>query len=299
MKNLISHNKKIYRDIHIKYKDDTKRRISSTVQFSDLGIKDFKNKIGIDVCCGALGLGAINLINLGLRNIHLFDLNKKNVLSSKKNILKIFKDIKLNIEIFSGNLENYKFKKNFYDVILFQGALHHMSKDVSALKSIYKGAKKKCSFLLTVQGKGGLITETTFDVFNKKYFEDKKVKFFFDSIFANKANFKKNINFLKKNSDYNGKKLLDLVIKLADSDFFQTLEDRIKSKRYYQYTYVEIKNKLTKVGFKKIRLVKKLSKYKYKNLRQIFNSVYMNKNTLLSHVLYGKDSSHINIRCTK
>ena len=299
MKNLINHNKKIYRDIHLKYKNVTKKRISTTVKLSDLGVKNLKNKIGIDVCCGALGLGAINLINLGLREIHLFDLNQKNVLSSKKNILKTFKDKNLNIEIFSGNLENYKFKKNYYDVILFQGALHHMSKDVNALKSIYKGAKKNCSFLLTVQGKGGLVTETTFDVFNKKYFEDKKVKYFFDSLFANNANFKKYINILKKNSDKNGKKLLDLILKLADSDFFQTLEDRIKSKRYYQYTYEEIKNKLTNVGFKKIKLVKKLSKNKYTNLRQIFNSVYINKNTLLSHVLYGKDSSHINIQCTK
>ena len=278
MKNLIKNNKKIYREIHLKYGNVTKKRVSTSINISDLDNKNLSEKIGLDVCCGALGLGAINLINLGIKNIHLFDLNRKNVISSKKNIMKTFKDKNINIELHIGNLENFKFKKNYYDIILFQGALHHMEKDIQALKNVYRGAKKTCSLLLTFQGKGRLVTNTTFDVFNKSYFEDKKARFFFDKLFANKSNFKKSINFLKKNTNKDGSKLLELILKLADSDFFQTLEDRIKSKRYYQYSYEEIENKLLKVGFKKIKLIKKLSKHKYSNLRQIFNSVYMNKN---------------------
>ena len=55
-----------------------------------------QRKIAADIGCGKLGLGAINLINLGFRNIQLFDLNKKNVISAKKNILKILEQVKLN-----------------------------------------------------------------------------------------------------------------------------------------------------------------------------------------------------------
>jgi len=299
MSELIKSNKKIYRNIHLKYKDVTKKRVSSVLSASDLGNIKLSNLIGIDVCCGALGLGAINLINLGIREVHLFDLSHKNVLSSKKNILKNFKNKKIIIKTFSGNLEKFLFQKNFYDVILFQGALHHIEKDTLALKNIYKGAKKNCVFILTVQGKGGLITDTVFKVFNKSYFENKKVKLFFDKIFSDKKNLKKYINILKKNTNPDGKMLLDLILKLADSDFLQTLEDRIKSKKYYQYSFKEINQKLLNVGFKQIKKIKKMSKYKYTNLRQIFNSVYIKKNTFLSHVLYGDHSSHINIRCTK
>ena len=79
---------------------------------------------------------------------------------------------------------------------------------------------------------------------------------------------------------------MDLFIKMANSDFMQTLEDRVKSKRYYQYTFKEIKFKLKKTGFSKISKIK-LSKIKYKNLRQIFNSLYINKNHNLSKYFLG------------
>lgn len=84
----------------------------------------------------------------------------------------------------------------------------------------------------------------------------------------------------------------------------KTFKDKIIKIELYgenleNFKFKKIKSKLLKVGFKKIKLVKNLSKHKYSNLRQIFNSVYMKKNTLLSHVLYEKDSSHINIHCTK
>ena len=62
---------------------------------------------------------------------------------------------------------------------------------------------------------------------------------------------KNHISFLKKHTDKNGKRFLDLFIKMANSDFMQTLEDRIKSKRYYRYSFIEIKSKLKKIGFTK------------------------------------------------
>lgn len=300
MNNLIKHNKKVYRDIHLKFKEDTIKRVSSAIKLSDIENTKLKKKIiAIDICCGALGLGAINLIKLGIKDIHLFDSNKKNVLSSKKNIEKKFKDKNIKITTQYGNLENFKFKKNYFDILLCQGALHHIEKDTKSLKNIYQSAKKNSIFLLTVQGKGGLITDITYDVLSKNYHKDKKTKLFFDSLFDKNSKLEKYINFLMKNTNKEGSKFLRLVLKLADDDFMQTLEDRIKSKRYYQYTFNEIKGKLTKVGFKKIKKIKKLSPFKYKSLRQIFNSVYMHKNTFLSHILFGKDSSHINIRCYK
>ena len=63
---------------------------------------------------------------------------------------------------------------------------------------------------------------------------------------------------------------------MANSDFMQTLEDRVKSKNI-MCTCQKIKFKLKKTGFSKISKIKKLSKIKYKNLRQIFNSLYVKK----------------------
>ena len=67
---------------------DTIQRVSSAINKSDLKIKNVEQKMTADIGCGKLGLGAINLINIGFRNIQLFDLNKKNVISARKNIFK-------------------------------------------------------------------------------------------------------------------------------------------------------------------------------------------------------------------
>ena len=300
-KKLLSDNKNLYRSIHSKFLKETIQRVSSAINKNDFKIKKIEKKIAADIGCGKLGLGAINLINLGFRNIQLFDLNKKNVISAKKNILKNFRTskIKLNITFKSGNLENFKFRNNFFDLVLCQGVLHHIEKDMSCIRNIYNSMKKKGIFLLTVQGKRGLVTNITYDVLARSYHSDKNIKIFFDKIFKKPIILKNHINFLKKNSDKNGKKFLDLFIKMANSDFMQTLEDRVKSKRYYQYTFKEIKFKLKKTGFSKISKIKKLSKIKYKNLRQIFNSLYINKNHNLSKIFFGNDSSHINLRIIK
>lgn len=298
---LIKNNKILYGSIHDKYKKETIKRISTVISKEEIGINNLKDKIAADIGCGRLGLGAINLINLGFNNIFLFDLSKQNVIHAKKNIIKLFKNTNrnLNIQIKYGNLEKFKFKKNFFDFVLCQGVLHHIENDIRCLKNIYKSMKNKAIFILTVQGKGGLITNITYDILATEYHSNLKVKKFFNSIFNNSKKLYYYINFLKKNTDQNGKKFLDLFLKLANEDFLQTLEDRIRSQRYYRYSFLEIKKKLKSVGFQKIQKISKLSKYKYKNLRQIFNSMYLEKNNYLSKVFYGEDSSHINLRIIK
>lgn len=300
-KKLLFDNKNLYRSIHNKFLKETILRVSSALNKNDIKITNLEKKIAADIGCGKLGLGAINLINLGFRNIQLFDLNKKNVNSAKKNIIKTFKKkkIKLNISTKSGNLENFKFENNYFDLVLCQGVLHHIERDVKSLKNIYNSMKKNGVFLLTVQGKGGIVTNITYDVLAKGYHNDRETKLFFDKIFKKPSLLKKYVGFLKKNSDNQGKIFLELFLKMANADFMQTLEDRIKSKRYYQYTFKEIQTKLKKVGFRKISKIKKLSKFKYRNLRQIFNSLYIHKNNNLSKIFFGKDSSHINLRIIK
>ena len=76
-KKLLSDNKNLYRSIHSKFLKETIQRVSSAIILKMiLKLKKMK-KIAADIGCGKLGLGAINLINLGFRNIQLFDLNKK------------------------------------------------------------------------------------------------------------------------------------------------------------------------------------------------------------------------------
>ena len=173
-----------------------------------------------------------------------------------------------------------------------------VGESVAAL-ALANSMKKNGVFLLTVQGKGGIVTNITYDVLAKGYHNDRETKLFFDKIFKKPSLLKKYVGFLKKNSDNQGKIFLELFLKMANADFMQTLEDRIKSKRYYQYTFKEIQTKLKKVGFRKISKIKKLSKFKYRNLRQIFNSLYIHKNNNLSKIFFGKDSSHINLRIIK
>lgn len=299
-KKLLKHNKKLYRSIHKKYVKSTIQRVSSAISFEDIKIKKLEKKIAADIGCGALGLGAINLVNLGFRNIYLFDLNKKNTLQAKKNINKHFKNkIKINILIQDGNLEKDVLPKKKFDLVLCQGVLHHVENDKKSLKNIYNSMKSNGVLILSVQGKGGIVTDFTHNVLSQSYHNDKNTKLFFDKIFKNSSYLTKYVNFLKKNSNADGQLFLNLFLKMADKDFMQTLEDRIKSLKYHQYTIEEIKQKLNSTGFKKIYKIKKISKFRYNNIRQIFNSLYLNKNKFISKIFYGKDSSHINLRVIK
>ena len=297
---LVNFNKNFYRGLHKKFPEITKKRVSSTISLNDIPIKNLENKIAIDIGCGALGLGALNLIKLGIKSIYLFDLNKKNTLDAKKNILReIGPQKRIEIKCLSGNLENFKFKNSFFDVALCQGVLHHIEKDQKSLKNIYNSLKKRGVLILTVRGKGGLITDITYNVLAKNYHSDTRVKFFFNSIFKDPKNIKKFIFFLKKNSDLKTKKFLNYFEQLAmNGDFLQTLEDRIKSLKYKQYSYYEIKQKLKKEKFKNIKKTVKFN-HKYKNIRSMFNSFYLNKTHNYSKIFYGNDSSHINLTCIK
>ena len=297
---IINFNKNFYRGLHKKYSEITKKRVSSTISLNDIPIKNLENKIAIDIGCGALGLGALNLIKLGIKSIYLFDLNKKNTLDAKKNILKeIGPKKKIEIKCLSGNLENFKFKNSLFDIALCQGVLHHIEKDQKSLKNIYNSLKKGGVLILTVRGKGGLITDITYNVLAKNYHSDTRVNFFFNSIFKDSKNLKKFIFFLKKNSDLKTKKFLnDFEQLVMNKDFLQTLEDRIKSLRYKQYSYYEIKQKLKIEKFKSIKKINKFN-HKYKNIRSMFNSFYLNKTHNYSKIFYGNDSSHINLSCIK
>lgn len=239
----------------------------------------FKDKICADLGCGSTGAGALNLLNLGAKEVHLMDMHKHIFKPISQNLKKYKGKFKLHV----GSLEKLPFKKDFFDFVLCQGVIHHMDNDKKGFKEIHRVLKKGGKTHIVVQGDGGLIPKIMYQVIIPQYKKDPKVKKLLNEVMYNKVS--KYKNFFNSNLNSKGANLLKFLLKYFDEDFRLTVKDRVLSPNYYQYDEKKLIKNLSKLGLKKTYRIKK--KVKFNNIRELVAPMYFHYDHIISRVLYG------------
>tara|TARA_B100001057_G_scaffold479987_1_gene552306 strand:- start:269 stop:1153 length:885 start_codon:yes stop_codon:yes gene_type:complete len=239
----------------------------------------FKDKICADLGCGSTGAGALNLLNLGAKEVHLMDMHKHIFKPISQNLKKYKGKFKLHV----GSLEKLPFKKDFFDFVLCQGVIHHMDNDKKGFKEIHRVLKKGGKTHIVVQGDGGLIPKIMYQVIIPQYKKDPKVKKLLNEVMNNKVS--KYKNFFNSNLNSKGAKLLKFLLQYFDEDFRLTMKDRVLSPNYYQYDEKKLIRNLSKLGLKKTYRIKK--KVKFNNIRELVAPMYFHYDHIISRVLYG------------
>ena len=272
----------LFNKIHLKQmKTSGYKRVVNLLSEKNLRLPKnyFKNKICADLGCGSTGAGALNLLNMGAREVHLMDLHS-HIFKPIQNNLKKFKG-KFHLHV--GSLEKTPFKDNYFDFVLCQGVIHHMDNDDKGFREIHRVLKKGGQTHIVVQGDGGLIPKIIYDVIIPEYKRNLKVKKLLDEIMNNKSS--KYKNFFKFNLNAKGLKLFSFLLKYIDNDLLLTMKDRILSPNYYQYDEKKLRARLSKLGLRKTYRIKK--KVEYNNLRSLLTPMYYQYDHLISRVLYG------------
>ena len=211
---------------------------------------------------------------------------QKNIEKPIKVTLKKFKN-KFQVDI--GNLEKLPYKKNFFDFILCQGAIHHAKNDMKCFKEIYRVLKTKGKSLIQVHGEAGLINDLTMKLIRPKYRNDHNFRKIINNLFN--KNSKKYKNFFFKYYDKETKNIFNHISKYLDDDILLTLKDRILSPKYKTYNEKFLKTYLKKIGFKKIYRIKK--KVKFSNIRRMISPVYYQYDNEIAKALYGDGIIHL------
>lgn len=245
----------------------------------------FKNKICADLGCGSTGAGGLNLLNIGAKYCHLLDMQKHIKKPIRKNLKKHNKKFQIDI----GNLEKLPYKKNFFDFILCQGAIHHAKNDLKCFKEIYRVLKPKSKALIQVHGEGGLINDLTMKLIRPKYKNDSNFKKVIDKLLNKKST--KYKQFLFKHYDKETRKIFNYFSKYLDDDLLLTIKDRILAPKYKTYTESFLRSYLQKLGFKKIYRIKK--EVKFSNIRRIISPLYFQYDNEISKALYGDGIIHL------
>ena len=275
---------KVLHKIHINRIKNKKglKRVSKYISTESLCLKKdfFKNKLCGEFGCGSHGGGALNMLNLGSKFVHLLDVNKNIKTGIKKN-LKYFKD-KYKVHI--GSIDNLPFKNNYFDFVNCSGVIHHIKKPYKAFKEINRVLKKNSTALIVVHGAGGIITRFTMEIIRDEYYNSKFSKKIIDEIMDGKLKkylslFKSNLN---KKSFLQVKKVLEL---LNDNDLRMTIKDRILSPKPDLYDEKILKKKLYSMGFKNFKRTP--IKPKFQNIRDLLAPFYFRYNHDLSKFIYG------------
>ena len=272
----------LYNKIHLKQlSTGVFNRTSNSINTKNLKLNKnfFEGKICADLGCGNTGVGALNLLKLGAKEVHLMDLTK-NIIKPIKKILAGYED---RYKIHLGSLKKLPFKKNSFDFVLCQNVLHHMDNNKEGFKEIFRVLKKKGKTYIAVQGAGGIIPKILYDVIIPEYKKNPSLKKIINDIMFNKK-IKYN-HFYKTNLNNEGLKLFNFLLKYIDDDLRLTLQDRILSPKYYQYDKKALKLLMLEMGFKGIRRIKK--KVEINNLRTLLTPFYSNPDHLISKILYG------------
>ena len=240
----------------------------------------FKGKVCADLGCGSTGAGALNLLKLGAKEVHLMDMHSHIKKPINKNLAK-YKD---KYKLYVGSLEKTPFKSNYFDFVLCQGVIHHMDNDNKGFKEVHRVLKPGGKSHIVVIGENGIIPDILFKVIRPKYKKDKKVKKVIEDIMNKKIS--KYKTFFKKNLNTNGLKLFNFISNYFDDDFLLTMKDRILSPNYYQYNEKDLKKKLDKIGLKKTYRIKK--RVEFNNIRDLVAPMYNHYDHILSRVLYGE-----------
>ncbi len=281
--------RKIFNQIHLA---QNKNRFSTDkIKFSlnektfNLKKGFFRGKICADLGCGSTGSGGFNLLNLGAKYCHLLDMHKH----IKKPIQKNLRKFKNKFEVTIGSLEKLPYLKNYFDFVLCQGVIHHMDNDYKGYKEVFRVLKKGGLAYISVHGRGGLINDLTMNFIRPKYQKNKGFRKFID-VLLNK-NYKKYVNFLKKNYDKDTIRLFNMIKFLFDDDLKLTIKDRLMAPKYKTYSEKKLKIYLEKVGFKKIKRIKK--KVQFKNIRRFIQPLYHHYDSEISRFLYGDGIIHL------
>jgi ubiquinone/menaquinone biosynthesis C-methylase UbiE len=241
--------------------------------------KIFKNKTCCDLGCGNNGITGLGMLKDGAKKVYFVDYDS----SVNKNLKKNLHKYSGKYEIINSDIQQKIFPDNHLDFVFCQGVIHHVEKDTLVLKNIFQSMKKSAKILLDVQGEGGLITKFINDVLRPEYKKNAILRRIIDNLINNKTNYSQILTYSLNNKE---KKLFNKVSKYFDYDFLLTILDRVKSPKYKVYNEKKFKQKLTSIGFSKIRRVKR--DLHFFNIRKIFSKVYKEYDHPLSRVLYGE-----------
>tara|TARA_B100000902_G_scaffold313172_1_gene303561 strand:+ start:941 stop:1873 length:933 start_codon:yes stop_codon:yes gene_type:complete len=116
-------------------------------KFSEL---QFKNKIVLDVGCGP-GRFCVLASSLQAKKVYGIDSSKINIDYNKKKFKKF-----TNIKFLFGDNTNLKIKRNFSDITISQGVIHHTTDMFKSLNELIRVTKKGGKILLLVYGEHGM-----------------------------------------------------------------------------------------------------------------------------------------------
>ena len=116
-------------------------------KFSEL---QFKNKIVLDVGCGS-GRFCVLASSLKAKKVYGIDSSKTNIDYNKKKFKKFS-----NIKFLFGDNTNLKIKRNFSNITISQGVIHHTTDMFKSLNELIRVTKKGGKILLLVYGEHGM-----------------------------------------------------------------------------------------------------------------------------------------------
>lgn len=260
-------------------------RLTNLLSTNFLNVKKnfFKNKVCLDAACGANANATLNMLNLGCKFVHAFDINHKAINSAKKVLNKKYKR---KYVIKKGNLLNIKYKSNFFDFTHCAGAIHHTVNYKKSINELCRVTKPGGMIFLEFYGKGGVMREIT-SFFRRKYKKDKKFRTFINNF--SKKDLSKILNFIIKTSKVKDNliknNLFNSLKENIDEDLLLTIKDRIQSPLYTEFKDQDVIKILKKNNFYKI---KRISKYPiFFNIRKYLAPFYYDYNNIFSKFLYG------------
>ena len=220
-------------------------------KFSEL---QFKNKIVLDVGCGS-GRFCVLASSLQAKKVYGIDSSKINIDYNKKKFKKF-----TNIKFLFGDNTNLKIKRNFSDITISQGVIHHTTDMFKSLNELIRVTKKGGKILLLVYGEHGMRwslikklrpisniigKKEIIKIMKKNNFSTNNIKHFIDDLFV-PIQVQTGINHLTK---YLKEKKLKVKIwnKNNTLDHEQNIEKYLEEFYKLKKIFNSLKNKTLKV----------------------------------------------------
>ena len=115
----------------------------------------------------------MDLLNLGAKHVHLFDINKNILKVTKKFLNKKYSKKRFTIK--KGNLLKINYPSNYFDFVHCAGAIHHTTNHKKSVKELCRVTKKGGVLYLQFYGKGGIVQDVI-EFLRKKYNQDLNFK---------------------------------------------------------------------------------------------------------------------------
>ena len=262
-------------------------RFSNALSTEYLGLNKnfFYDKVCLDAASGLNANATVNMLNLGAKHVHLFDINK-NILKVTKNFL-IKKFAKSKFTIKKSNLLKIDYPDNYFYFVHCSGSIHHTVDYKKSVKELCRVTKNGGLLYFNYYGKGGIVKEVV-DFLRTKYKKDIRFKKFIKRL--DKNTFNEIILFIKSQNDkYKINKFSNSEYKnfkkYFDYDSILSIKDMIQAPLYKQIEYKDLIKILKSNGFYKI---KRISRFPYyENYRKFLSPFYKNYNNYYSKMLYG------------